>query len=336
MHSEQSQHIDPSLPIKPRILVVDDDSSFRTIVSKLLDFKGFTVVEAGGVSEALRLIASESFDALLSDLDMPAPGDGLTVVSAMRHSHPHAVTVILSAFPEMTEAARAILNQVDEILLKSSGFDELMATLDDCIQRGPVPVRIVEDVASILERQTSATIEEWLGYIERDPLITVVPLDRYARCAHLPRLLQNLVFRLRHPLPLGRAALISTSAAEHGRVRHKQGYTAAMLIEESRMLQVSIFQTLENNLHKVDFTRLLNGVMAIADEVDAQLAQQIASFLAQPLTGHKPAGESSTPEDSETAIFDPRPFAWKEQEQQEREPETSTNIQSSHPESTAA
>jgi hypothetical protein len=47
------------------------------------------------------------------------------------------------------------------------------------------------------------------------------------------------------------------------------------------MLQVSIFQTLQNNLHRVDFSLLLLGVMAIADEVDSQLAQAMASYIAE-------------------------------------------------------
>jgi hypothetical protein len=51
-----------------------------------------------------------------------------------------------------------------------------------------------------------------------------------------------------------------------------------MIIEESRMLQVSIFHTLQNNLSVVDFSLLLIEVMAIADEVDSQLKQTIISF----------------------------------------------------------
>ena len=47
------------------------------------------------------------------------------------------------------------------------------------------------------------------------------------------------------------------------------------------MLQVSIFQTLQNNLPKIDFSLLLVGVMAIADEVDSQLAQQMASYITE-------------------------------------------------------
>ena len=45
------------------------------------------------------------------------------------------------------------------------------------------------------------------------------------------------------------------------------------------MLQVSIFQTLQNNLSKVDFSLLLINVMVIADEVDWQLMQAIRSYV---------------------------------------------------------
>jgi hypothetical protein len=45
---------------------------------------------------------------------MPGAGDGLTVVSAMKHANPKAVTLLLSAFPEMTAAAAAILQQANE------------------------------------------------------------------------------------------------------------------------------------------------------------------------------------------------------------------------------
>jgi hypothetical protein len=53
-----------------------------------------------------------------------------------------------------------------------------------------------------------------------------------------------------------------------------------MIIEESRILQVSIFNTLHNNLRSVDFSLLLIDVMTIADEVDSQLKQTIVSFAA--------------------------------------------------------
>jgi CheY-like chemotaxis protein len=272
---------DKKLPPITKVLIVDDDALVREVVGLTLKRSGFHVVAASNVKDALKHVSAEPFDVLVSDLHMPEPGDGLTVVSAMRHSHPKAVTILLSAFPEMTEAAKAILKQTDEVLVKPVKVDALIDTITERLKRGTRTPRVVESVATILERETQSTIEEWLECVDFDPLVAIVPLDDDIRCAHLPQLFRDLIFRLRHPLPLGRRARISPAAAEHGVLRHRQGYSAAMLVEESRMLQVSIFQTLQNNLHKVDFSVLLVGVMAIADEVDSQLAQAMVSYIAE-------------------------------------------------------
>jgi len=273
---------------KPTILLVDDNHSIRSSLTLVLEHNGFEVVSAMNVNEALKLIGSQTFDVLLSDLHMPEPGDGLTVVSAMRHANPKAVTLIFSGYPEMNEAAAAILMQTDEILVKPLGVEKLVDTIRTRLKLGIVPARAIESVADILERATQATIDEWLECVTADPKIISVKLDNNARSSHLPQLFRDLVNRLRFPLPLGTRALLSPAAAEHGLLRRKQGYSAAMLVEESRMLQVSIFQTLQNNLQKVDFSLLLIGVMAIADEVDSQLAQQMVSYITDSATPGQP------------------------------------------------
>jgi CheY-like chemotaxis protein len=268
-------------PAPTRLLIVDDNVMILDAIGVILEGHGYEVVTACDVREALRHISSETFDVLVSDLHMPGAGDGLTVVSAMRHFHPKAVTILLSAFPEMEEATKAILKQTDEVLVKPMKIADLVSSIADRLARGAAPARVIESVAAILERETTATIEEWLECVDVDPLITIVALDDNRRCAHLPQLFLDLVQRLRHPLPLGKRALISSAATEHGVLRYRQGYTAAMMVEESRMLQVSIFQTLQNNLHQVDFSVLLVGVMAIADEVDSQLAQAMMAFVVE-------------------------------------------------------
>ena len=269
-------------PTLPRVLLVDDNEAVLVTLSQVLKRNGFEVVSAANVNDALRLIGSQKFDVLLSDLHMPHPGDGLTVVSAMRNADPKAVTLIFSGYPEMKEAAEALLMQTDEVLLKPLAVEKLIDSIKDRLKQGPSSVRgAVVDVAQILERSAPATIQDWLNRVELEPHIVTVPLDRETRSAYLPQLFHDLVSRLRNPLPLGTRALVSPSAAKHGLQRRQQGYSAAMLVEESRMLQVSIFQTLQDNLHKVDFSLLLVGVMAIADEVDSQLAQQMASYISE-------------------------------------------------------
>ena len=52
-----------------------------------------------------------------------------------------------------------------------------------------------------------------------------------------------------------------------------------MLVHESRVMQVTIFGTLQSNLNALDFSLLLPDVMAIADEVDSQLTQSMESYM---------------------------------------------------------
>jgi DNA-binding response OmpR family regulator len=273
--------LNESIPSRPRILIVDDNHSFLDSLTMVLKHSGFDVSSAANVNDALRLIGSESFDVLLSDLHMPNAGDGLTVVSAMRHSHPKAVTLLFSGYPAMKEAAAAILLQADEILVKPLDPGILVKTIRERLKWKRAPTRPVETVAAILEQETQSTISDWLLRVELEPEIITVRLDNEARSAHLPQLFSDLVTRLRQPLPLGTRALLSPASVDHGLLRRRQGYSAAMMVEESRMLQVSIFQTLQNNLHKVDFSLVLVGVMAIADEVDSQLAQAMTSYISE-------------------------------------------------------
>src|ERR1700723_4543173 len=129
-----------------KILLVDDDELVRLTLCEVLGQNGFVVTTAANVSEALKHISSETFEVLLSDLHMPGAGDGLTVVSAMRHANPKAVTILLSAFPEMDAAAHAILLQADVILVKPMDVTELLNAIKQRLASGSRATRVVETV----------------------------------------------------------------------------------------------------------------------------------------------------------------------------------------------
>ena len=134
-----------------------------------------------------------------------------------------------------------------------------------------------ESVADILEQELDRTIHEWIALVEKEPDLIRIPLNFEERTGHLPKLLHDVITRLR--LDKGSKAPISIAASRHGELRRKQGYTAAMVVDESRNLQVCIFSTLHRNERRVIFSRLLPDVVTIADEVDAQLKQQVLCFL---------------------------------------------------------
>jgi len=264
----------------PKILIADDNDGIRAMLKTALESNNFNVIAASTVTEALRHIATEAFEVLITDLHMPGAGDGFTVVSAMRHSQPAAVTLVLSGFPQVHEAMAAIVLQADEILVKPL---EISILVDLIKQRLQSPVsgtpRIAEPVATILERHVSTTISAWYERVMAEPRLAHVALSQEERTGYLRMLLSELVSRLHQPREARSVA--SNAAFLHGTLRRAQGYAAHMLVMESRILQVSLFEVLHNNIGSVDFSLVLLDVMAIADEVDFHLEQTMESFLGQ-------------------------------------------------------
>ena len=136
----------------------------------------------------------------------------------------------------------------------------------------------VVTVADILERELNPTIKEWLRRVNLVPALTKIPLSDADRTGHLPKLYRDLISRLR--LAKDAKSPISVAAAAHGRMRRAQGYTAAMLIEESRVFQVATFTTLHLHQSELDPNLVLSDAIVIADEVDAQLTETVRSLMA--------------------------------------------------------
>jgi DNA-binding response OmpR family regulator len=266
-----------------RVLLVDDDDAVRAMMNATLERKGFEVVPAANVTEALRLIATESFDVLVTDLHMPNPGDGFTVVTAMRHSQPNALTLLVSGYPDVQSAMAAILLEADEIIVKPFEVAKLADLIrDKMLSRSPAARVEKERVGVILRRCLSTIVAAWLVRAKQSKELSWLPLSDDERTGHLPKLVEDLAVRLTKSIASANTqtdANYSASATAHGELRYLQGYTPAMLVHESRILQVTIFGTLQNNLNHLDFSLLLPDVMTIADEVDSQLTQAMDSYM---------------------------------------------------------
>jgi hypothetical protein len=140
------------------------------------------------------------------------------------------------------------------------------------------PAVQTESVADILERELKNVIHEWMALVEKQEDLMSIALSYEDRTGHLPALLREIILRLR--LSAGTKAPVSVAASHHGDLRRKQGYSVAMVVEESRLLQVCLFTTLHKNTNRIEYSKLLPNVVTIADEVDAQLKQQMLRYMA--------------------------------------------------------
>jgi hypothetical protein len=132
-----------------------------------------------------------------------------------------------------------------------------------------------EQVATILQRCTCDIIEDWLRRVKKSKELNRAILTDEERAGYLPKLINDLVIRLgeRNTTSEESSSPRSEAAVAHGRMRRSQGYSLGMLVHDSRLLEVSLFEILHKNLSSVDVSLLLRDVIKIADEVDSQLTQ---------------------------------------------------------------
>lgn len=298
----------PRTPL-PGILLVEVESLEPSALHTAFQRNGFTVTATSSVKQAIILLTAKTYAALVCDLHVPAPGDGLTLVNAMRHFHPDAITMIASPYIALRESISTLLPQADEILVTPIAPEHIVTLLKKRLREPRHLSKVPETIATVLERHSSNTISEWMSRVNDNKGLLSIPLDDEGRTGHLPTLLRELVQRLRTPHVDEGKAKISLAALAHGRVRSEQGYTAAMLVEESRILQVCIFKTLRTNLSALDLSLVLTDVMTIADEVDSQLRQTILSFSEEPGNSGPSEGQTARARNSQPEVTRPNPSA---------------------------
>ncbi len=195
--------------------------------------------------------------------------------------------MLVSGFPDVQSAMSAIILEADEILVKPVSVKEFAELIREKLvdKKPPVPSP-KERVALILKRCSGIIVHDWLTRVKAAKELNHIDLTDKERTGHLPRLMEDLIARLGKPVANDKDsdAICSEAAVAHGLLRFQQRYTPAMLVHESRILQVTLFGTLKNNLDAIDFSLLLPDVMTIADEVDAQLTQTVDAFM-QSMTG---------------------------------------------------
>jgi DNA-binding response OmpR family regulator len=181
-----------------RLLFVDDEPTMRLTLSTILAQEGFKVTVASTVPDALALITAEKYDVLLSGLNIGQPGEGFTVVSAMRRVQPGAITLILTGYPAFEAALRAIREQVDDFFTKPTDVKALVGAIKSklesrkALDTESAPLRRPQQF--IAESEVSI-VAEWLRDVEGMPQIAAIPLTREERIDHLPQVLSALIQR---------------------------------------------------------------------------------------------------------------------------------------------
>jgi CheY-like chemotaxis protein len=124
-----------------RILLIEDDDSFRTTLRLMLEHFGHSVIEARNGKEGLALFQHTTADLTITDMVMPEK-EGFEVLWELRRKHPPVKIIAISgAGPDsgVGYLQMAKLMGAAKVLAKPFSAEVLMAAISDLLPSGPRP-----------------------------------------------------------------------------------------------------------------------------------------------------------------------------------------------------
>ena len=108
-----------------RILVVDDEKIIRESMSFILTKEGFNVMEASNGKEAFQLLTEDTFDLIITDIEMPEM-KGIDLLDKAMHISPQTSVMVITAYGSVETAISALRKGASDYILKPIDFDDLL------------------------------------------------------------------------------------------------------------------------------------------------------------------------------------------------------------------
>ncbi len=136
----------------PKILIVEDDVAFCTMLKTFLEKKEYEVATAFSGSEAIPQIKKEVFDVVLADVRLP-DSDGITLLEEILKHNSNTQVIIMTGYAEINMAVNAIKQGAFDYISKPFNPDTISQTIEKALNGNGAN-------SSPKEKETSATISK--------------------------------------------------------------------------------------------------------------------------------------------------------------------------------
>jgi len=118
---------------KARILVIDDDDSFRSVLQYNLTQAGYGVESAAEGRAGIECLKKEPFEAVITDIQMPGM-DGLEVLRRVKADFPETLVIMVTAYGSIQMAVEAMRHGAYDYITKPLNREALLLTLEKALQ----------------------------------------------------------------------------------------------------------------------------------------------------------------------------------------------------------
>lgn len=270
-----------------RVLVVDDDPAIASLNQELLQFFGYQAEACQDVKTALRKIIQDEHDILVTDLNLGSRADGYILAGATKLMRPRATVLLVTGNPDLRHAWKTIQSFVDRVLVKPVKLNQLKDAIE-WLQTPEREVPILINLAELIEHYREELIEDWLQYVEADPLVAKVKLSREERLDDLDSILSDIVQHLRNPAMISSAGR-HQAAWKHGQLRQHESYSTPALMREASHMRQAITRLIERHFLDISFDNLISDLFTMNSSVDENMLDSLRAFIAEESPSSHPA-----------------------------------------------
>lgn len=145
-----------------KVLILEDESTLRTALFRLLDKKGFQVVTAQKIEEAKQLLSIDKpFDLALIDINLP-DGNGLDLISDFKKYSPTVQIIVLTGSPTIETAISATQKGIFHFLTKPFNVDQLLDLIEKSLSVYEKPIQNEKQI-SLQQKKSQFNYDQIIG-----------------------------------------------------------------------------------------------------------------------------------------------------------------------------
>jgi nitrogen regulation protein NR(I) len=213
----------------PQILLIEDDAALAVVIRDALEANGYQVALANDGNEGFALARKNSYDALLTDFQMPGP-DGLDIVRKLHEEKPHLPVILMTAHHSTDVAIRATRQGAWDYLMKPFPLTTMLHLIEravECSRLAARPVEIEREVAegdSIIGRSpVMQEIYKEIGRVAAKPVTALIRGETGTGKELVARALVRFSDRLQKPFVTVNCAAIPETLLESELFGHEKG-----------------------------------------------------------------------------------------------------------------
>jgi cyclic di-GMP phosphodiesterase len=144
--------------VRGSVLAVDDDPGISNLINNKLSGEGFSCTSASSAEEALAVLEANTFDIIVTDLQMPGMS-GLQLIEEARKNHPRSAYMVITGVDDIHVGIDAMKRGADDYLVKPFRLDSLVSSVERALSKKRLELEVERYRVSLEEMVEKRTTQ---------------------------------------------------------------------------------------------------------------------------------------------------------------------------------